>query len=203
MGPVASAKLKGSTSEERCVTENAQDQSLRVVEENNREMKNELNTVSQLVCMPRPIGATAFEFDSGGEEMKKRLSIFVLGAAMLVMVVACAPGTVAQINTPAPSAQTGAPAPSGQINVPGVSIQTYAPGPNPMVNKADDHGRVAGILLGIWHGVISPVTLVLSFVNTDVQMYEVFNDGSQYNLGFLVGVAIVFVLLGLFAGSRR
>jgi hypothetical protein len=122
---------------------------------------------------------------------------------MLVMVAGCAPGTVAQINTPVPNTKTGTPAPNGQINLPGVSIQINAPGPNPLVNTVGAHGSVAGILLGIWHGIISPVTLVLSFVNKDVQMYEVHNDGSQYNLGFLIGVAIVFVILGAIFGSRR
>jgi hypothetical protein len=126
--------------------------------------------------------------------MKKKLFIFVLMAGMLVMVAGCAPGTGVQINTPAPN---------GQINVPGVSIQITAPGPNLLVNTADAHGRVAGILLGIWHGVISPITLVMSFINPNVQMYEVHNDGSQYNLGFLIGVAIVFLVLGAIAFSRR
>jgi hypothetical protein len=135
--------------------------------------------------------------------MKKKLFIFALMAVMLVMVTGCAPGSVAQINTPVPDTQAGTPAPNGQINVPGVTIQTNAPGPNPLVNTADAHGHVADILLGIWHGIISPVTLVLSFVNKDVQMYEVHNNGSQYNLGFLIGVAIVFVILGATAGSRR
>ena len=135
--------------------------------------------------------------------MKKKLVISILMAIILVMVAGCAPGTVALINTPVPNTQAGTPAPNDQINVPGVSIQINAPGPNPLVNTADAHGHVAGILLGIWHGIISPVTLVLSFVNKDVQMYEVHNDGSQYNLGFLLGVAIVFIILGATAGSRR
>jgi hypothetical protein len=34
-------------------------------------------------------------------------------------------------------------------------------------------------------------------------MYEVHNDGNQYNLGFLIGVAIVFIILGALVGSRR
>ncbi len=34
-------------------------------------------------------------------------------------------------------------------------------------------------------------------------MYEVHNIGSLYNLGFLLGVAIVFILLGALVGSRR
>jgi hypothetical protein len=135
--------------------------------------------------------------------MKKKLFIFVLMAVMLGMVAGCAPGTGVQINTPVPNTQAGTPTPSGQINVPGVSIQTFAPGSNPLVNTADAYGRVAGVLLGIWHGIISPVTLVLSFFNKGVQMYEVHNDGSQYNLGFLLGVALVFVILGAIVGSRR
>lgn len=134
--------------------------------------------------------------------MKKGLFTLALITVMLVMAAGCAPGTIAQVNTPVPSTP-GTPAPSGQINVPGVTIQVSAPGPNPLVNTADGHGRVAGILLGLWHGIISPVTLILSFVNQGVQMYEVHNDGSQYNLGYLLGVAIVFVLLGVTARSRR
>ena len=134
--------------------------------------------------------------------MRKGLFTLALLGVLLVMVAGCAPGAVAQVNTPVPSAP-GTPAPSGQINVPGVTIQVSAPGPNPMVNTADANGRVAGILLGLWHGIISPVTLVLSFVNQGVQMYEVHNDGGQYNLGYLLGVAIVFVILGVAARSRR
>jgi len=135
--------------------------------------------------------------------MKKKLFIFVLLAVMFVTVAGFAPGSAAQINMPVPNLQASTPTPSGQINVPGVSIQFNAPGPNPMMNTADAHGHIAGILMGIWHGIISPVTLVWSFVNPNVQMYEVHNDGSPYNLGFLIGVAILFVLVGLFVGSRR
>ena len=134
--------------------------------------------------------------------MKKELFTFTLMAVMLVVLAGCAPGTIAQINTPVPSTP-GTPAPSGQINVPGVTIQLSAPGPNPLLHTADAQGRVAGIAVGLWHGIISPVTLVLSFVKQGVQMYEVHNDGNQYNLGFLLGVALVFALLGATARSRR
>ena len=134
--------------------------------------------------------------------MKKRLIAAALVGWLLILVAGCTPGAVVQVSTPVPSA-SGTPAPSGQINVPGVTIQVGAPGPNPQVNTADASGRIAGILMGLWHGILSPVTLVLSFVNRGVQMYEVHNDGSQYNLGFLLGVALVFVILGATAGSRR
>ena len=62
--------------------------------------------------------------------------------------------------------------------------------------------RSTGTLLGIWHGIISPVTLRVVFIDPNIQMYEVHNDGSQYNLRFLLGVAIVFVLLRLFASLK-
>lgn len=135
--------------------------------------------------------------------MKKKLLILTLIVAMFVILAGCTTtGTVAQINTPVPT-QAGTPAPDGQIDIPGVSIQVNAPGPNPLVNKANANKHVAGIWMGVWHGIISPITLVISFNNSNVQMYEVHNDGSEYNFGFLVGVALVFVILGVLAGSRR
>ena len=135
--------------------------------------------------------------------MKKILFNLVILGLALATTAGCGTATIVKVDTPVPAAQAGTPASGGEIVVPGVSIQVYAPGPNPQVNTSDAHGRPAGIGLGIWHGVISPITLVVSFFNPNVQMYEVHNDGSPYNFGFLLGVAIVFVLLGIFAGSRR
>jgi hypothetical protein len=135
--------------------------------------------------------------------MKQIRTIFILPLAALLLATGCANSTVISVNTPVPDAQNGTPDSGGKIDVPGVSIQVYAPGPNPEVDTPDAHGAPAGVLLGIWHGIISPITLVASFLNSNGQMYEVHNDGSPYNLGFLLGVAIVFVFLGVFAGSRR
>lgn len=135
--------------------------------------------------------------------MKNKLSVVSLIAIMIVMIAGCTPGSIVKINTPVPDAQTGTPAPNGQINVPGISFQIYIPGANSLVNSFDARGHVAGILLGIWHGIISPVTLIWSFINPNVQMYEVHNNGSQYNLGFLIGMAIVFIILGALLGSGR
>ncbi|MGC1377992.1 MAG: hypothetical protein WA821_17295 [Anaerolineales bacterium] len=135
--------------------------------------------------------------------MKKKPFIFALMAVMFLMVMGCAPGAMGvQINTPVPGAKT-TPAPNGQINLPGVSLQIYTPGQNPLINTPDARGSVAGVWLGVWHGVISPVTLALSFANKDVQMYEVHNDGSQYNLGFFLGIVVLLVVLGALVGSRR
>ena len=135
--------------------------------------------------------------------MKRTQLMLLIAAVSLVMVAGCAPGTFTQNNSSAPNIQAGTPAPNDQINIPGVNIQLNAPGPNPLVNTADSRGRVAGTSLGLWHGIISPVTLVLSFINEGAQIYEVHNDGREYNLGFLLGVAIVFVILGAVIGTRR
>ena len=132
--------------------------------------------------------------------MKKLILITVLIFA-LALVMGCTPGTGIQISTPVPNAKSDAA--KGQIDVPGFKIQLNAPGVNPLLNTADAHGQVAGILKGIWHGLISPGTLIFSFINPNVQMYEVHNDGSQYNLGFLIGVAIIFLIIGLLFGRRR
>jgi len=117
--------------------------------------------------------------------MKKTLLNFVAMLIMLAMLAGCAPGEVTE------------------VEIPSVNLELSVPGPNPLANTTDANGRVAGILMGIWHGIISPVTMVLSFVNPELQMYEVYNNGSQYNFGFLIGAAIVFVLLGVLGARRR
>jgi hypothetical protein len=136
--------------------------------------------------------------------MKIKIVAAILMTVLIVMVMAGVPGIAnAKTINPAPIAQAITPTPNGQINVPAFSIQIFAPGPNPAVNTTDAYLRVSGVLLGIWHGIISPITLIVSFFTASVQMYEVHNDGSPYNLGFLLGVAIVFLLLGITAGTRR
>jgi hypothetical protein len=72
-----------------------------------------------------------------------------------------------------------------------------------MLNQPDGLGRVARAGAGIWHGIIAPVTLVLSFFDPNLHMYEVHNAGSEYDLGFLLGVTLIIALLGLFVRIRR
>jgi hypothetical protein len=115
----------------------------------------------------------------------KRLLIVSFVMILPLMVAGCGPGSSVQVTTP------------------DSTMQLSAPGPNPMINQPDVIGRVARAGAGLWHGIIAPVTLVLSFFNSDVRMYEVHNAGSEYDLGFLVGVAVVIALLGLFIRMRR
>ena len=92
---------------------------------------------------------------------------------------------------------------SVQVTTPTTTMQLRAPGPNPMVNQPDGMGLVARAGAGLWHGIIAPVTLVISFFNSDVKMYEVHNAGSEYDFGFLLGLAIVMTALSLFIRMRR
>ena len=121
---------------------------------------------------------------SGGREMKNLL-VCGLFTVLSVLMVACGPDTSVQVNTPS------------------TTMQLKAPGPNPMVNQPDGSGLIARAGAGLWHGLIAPVTLVISFFNSDVHMYEVHNAGSEYDLGFLLGVTIIIALLSLFARMRR
>jgi predicted small lipoprotein YifL len=129
--------------------------------------------------------------------MMKKLFAFVILLLMLSVLAGCGAGSPIQSNTPVPTAAGSKPASNNQINVPGATIQVYTPGSNPLMNKPDALGHVAGIGLGLWHGFISPVTMVVSFFNKNVQIYEVHNNGSQYNLGFVLGLAVLLVVLVL------
>ena len=96
-----------------------------------------------------------------------------------------------------------APSPGVQVTTPDSTMLLTAPGPNPMLNQPDGLGRVARAGAGLWHGIIAPVTLVLSFFNPDIHMYEVHNAGSEYDLGFLLGVTVIISVLALFIRLRR
>lgn len=52
--------------------------------------------------------------------------------------------------------------------------------------------KPAGFWVGFWHGVISPITFLISLFTPGVRMYEVKNAGRLYDFGFLLGVLIVF-----------
>ena len=115
----------------------------------------------------------------------KHILFLVLAVILLFSMIACAPST------------------SIQIESSNTTIQLSLPGPNPMVNQPDGTGRVARAVAGLWHGLIVPVTLVLSFFDSNVEIYEVHNAGSEYNFGFFLGEAFMFALIGLFLRIRR
>jgi hypothetical protein len=57
----------------------------------------------------------------------------------------------------------------------------------------------AGFFMGLWHGIISFVTLVIGIFYESVQVYEVENTGGWYDFGFLLGVSSIW---GSHAGAR-
>ena len=78
-----------------------------------------------------------------------------------------------------------------------------AAGPNQLANSAGREGKVAGFWLGLWHGLIAPVTFIISLFSKSVQMYEVHNNGGWYNFGFLLGMLILLGGGGGGAAARR
>jgi len=116
----------------------------------------------------------------------RKILVFVLFAVLFVTLAGCTPATNANPNDKA-----------------NTEIQFTTPGPNPEVDTPAENGKVAGLLTGLWHGLISVVTLIVSFFNPAVQMYEVHNNGPMYNLGFLLGAIVLFTILGFSGGRRR
>lgn len=49
-----------------------------------------------------------------------------------------------------------------------------------------------GFWLGLWHGMISPITFLVSLFSNDVGIYEVGNSGGWYDFGFMFGVSLAF-----------
>lgn len=72
-------------------------------------------------------------------------------------------------------------------------------GPNECAGSRGEDGA-AGFWKGLWHGIIAPVTFIVSLFTKNVQFYEVFNNGNWYNLGFVLGAGILF---GGGAGAKR
>jgi len=78
-----------------------------------------------------------------------------------------------------------------------------APGPNQFKGTASEHGVVAGFWLGLWQGFIAPFVFVASLFKSDLNLYEVHNNGAWYTFGYLFGLACFFGGGGNRAGSRK
>ncbi len=55
--------------------------------------------------------------------------------------------------------------------------------------------RPAGFWAGLWHGIISPITFIVSLFSVNVRIYETNNRGRLYDFGFIIGIS------GAFGGS--
>jgi hypothetical protein len=73
-----------------------------------------------------------------------------------------------------------------------VALAACVAGPNPEVGSAAEGEVAAGFLFGLWHGIIAPVTFVVSLFSDNVNLYEVRNNGNWYDFGFVLGAGILF-----------
>ncbi|WP_407343724.1 hypothetical protein [Pengzhenrongella phosphoraccumulans] len=85
-----------------------------------------------------------------------------------------------------------------------LGLAACAAGPNEAAGVGDPD--VAGFWLGLWQGLISPITFIVSLFNPDVGIYEIHNNGNWYNFGFMLGVSMIFsggAGGGVASGRRR
>jgi hypothetical protein len=52
--------------------------------------------------------------------------------------------------------------------------------------------RPAGFWAGFWHGLVSPITFLVSLLSPNVRIYETSNRGRWYDFGFIIGVSGAF-----------
>ena len=71
-------------------------------------------------------------------------------------------------------------------------LTACAAGPN-VVPHVDS---VAGFWKGLWHGLIYPVTFIISLFTDNVNIYEVRNNGNWYDFGFVAGIALLHTVFG-------
>ncbi len=74
-------------------------------------------------------------------------------------------------------------------------------GANPEVGTAAADGDTAGFFMGLWHGIIAPITFIISLFRDSVNIYEVHNSGNWYDFGFMFGLSIS--LGGSSRGAKR
>jgi hypothetical protein len=79
-------------------------------------------------------------------------------------------------------------------------LSSCAPGANRVVGTGEDP---AGFWMGLWYGIIFPITFVISLFSDDVSVYEVVNRGNWYDLGFILGVMMSLGGRGAGAAAKR
>jgi len=55
--------------------------------------------------------------------------------------------------------------------------------------------KPAGFWGGLWHGIIAPITFLVSLFVSGVSIYESNNNGRWYEFGFMLGI-------GAYAGNK-
>lgn len=68
-----------------------------------------------------------------------------------------------------------------------MAINLSVPGPNSKYKQLN--AEPAGFLGGLWHGLILPITFIVSLFNPNVRIYETNNSGRWYDFGFIIGAS--------------
>ncbi len=61
----------------------------------------------------------------------------------------------------------------------------------------------AGFFMGVWHGWIAPVSLIVGIFNENVRIYEVHNTGWWYDFGYYIAVIAGFGGIAISRGKRK
>jgi signal transduction histidine kinase len=65
--------------------------------------------------------------------------------------------------------------------------------PGPESKYKLQNAKPAGLIAGVWHAIIAPITVIVSVFNNDVSVYETNNHKYRYNLGFVVGIVSLYL----------
>lgn len=61
----------------------------------------------------------------------------------------------------------------------------------------------AGFFWGIWHGWIAPISLIIGAFKHNIRLYEIYNSGWWYDIGFYIAVISGFGGISLFRSKKR
>jgi hypothetical protein len=81
-------------------------------------------------------------------------------------------------------------------------LSSCVAGPNKLEKTPNEEGEVAGFLKGLWHGLISPITFIISLFSKTIRFYEVHNNGGWYNFGFVLGAGL-FLSGGILGKGKK
>jgi hypothetical protein len=81
-------------------------------------------------------------------------------------------------------------------------FSSCVPGPNDAEKTPNREGKIAGFWKGIWHGLLAPITFIISIFTKNIRFYEVHNNGFWYNFGFVLGAGL-FLSGGILGRKRR
>jgi len=62
--------------------------------------------------------------------------------------------------------------------------------------------KSAGFFMGIWHGWIAPISLIIGVFNQNIRLYEAYNSGWWYDFGYYIAIISGFGGVSLFRRKK-